>query len=99
MAPFGRQLASSESVSDERSRALALDAVIHHQAVGALTTLTGCPARVLALLVHAGLIGGAAKIRSTAGLAHAILADLSQGAGIVGVADGAASAAHASLIS
>lgn len=99
MAPFGRQLTSSESVSDKRSRALALDAVIDHQAVSALTTLSGCPAWVLALLVHAGLVGGAAKIRAAAGLAHAILADLSLGAGIVGVADGAASAAHASLIS
>lgn len=98
MAAFRRQLAARQAVANEGCRALALDAVVDHQAVGTLTALTRRATWVLALLVHASLVAGTGQVRTASGLAHAVLADLSLRAGLVRVADGPAGSSHAPLV-
>lgn len=98
MTAHRRQLAAREAVAHVGGRTLALHAVIDHQAVGTLATLAGRLAGILAFLVDAGLVVGAAEVVAAARLAYAILANLALGTGAVRVADGAAGAAHAALI-
>lgn len=98
MATYRWQLAASEAVTHVGSRTLALHAVIDDQTVSALSALAGRLAWILAFLVNASLVAGAAEIVAAARLTDAILAYLTLGAGSVRVAYGAASAAHTALI-
>lgn len=98
MATLWWQLAARESVSDKGRGTLALHAMIDNQTVGTLATLSWCLAGILALLIDASLIAGAAQIVAAARLADAILADLSLSTCTVRVAHSAAGATHATLI-
>jgi len=98
MTAFRRKLTASQTVSHKGGGTLALDSMVDHKAVGTLATLAGCTTWILALLVHAGLVGGTTQIGTTSSLAHSILANLSLSTCLIGVAYGSTCSSHATLI-